>query len=73
MEDSTMPMTETGSALRSQRTETLRENLQRLFISEEEDDDEEDSSDPNMNLSTKTILQYYANMIRDKRVYTVKR
>jgi glucose-6-phosphate isomerase len=65
---------ETGSALRSQRTETLRENLQRLFTSEEEDDDEEeDTSDPNMNLSTKTILQHYANMMRDQRIYTVKR
>ena len=63
-----------GSALRFQRTETLRENLQRLFTSEEEDDDEEeDSSDPNMNFSTKIILQHYANMMRDQRIYTVKR
>jgi hypothetical protein len=61
---------ETGSALRSQRTETFREDLQRLFTSEEEDEDREDASDPNMNLSTKTILQYYTNIIRDKRMYT---
>jgi glucose-6-phosphate isomerase len=64
---------ETGSALHSQRTETLRENLRPLSISEDDDDDEEDSSDLNMNLSTKTILQHCANMIRNKRMYTVKR
>jgi hypothetical protein len=48
--------------------------LETLFINkgdEGNEDGEDDNEDPRMNLSTKTILKHYANLMRDRRVYTV--
>jgi glucose-6-phosphate isomerase len=57
---------ETRTMLRSKRTESLKESLQNMISNE--DDEEED--DETLNLSTKTILRHYANMVRGQRTYS---
>jgi len=67
---------EVGSSLRSKRTELLRHNLEKMMFQDnqgEEDEEDKSAGNSDMNLSTKTILQHYANMYRNQRVYTVKR
>jgi glucose-6-phosphate isomerase len=59
---------ELGTTLRSKRTEMLQQNLAKMMVTGEDDDPEDKT---NLNLSTKTILQHYANMYRQERVYTV--
>jgi glucose-6-phosphate isomerase len=56
---------ETGSTLRCSRTESLKETLKTISIQGAVDDDE-DETDPNINLSTKTILRHYSNLMRDQ-------
>jgi glucose-6-phosphate isomerase len=69
---------EIGSSLRSKRTETLKDHLQNMFGQEEEEEENDaaagagDTNNEGINLSTKTILRHYANMLRDQRIYTVK-
>lgn len=58
-----------GTSLRAKRTEILRHQLARMMVQGHDDEDDDGSSD--MNLSTKTILQHYANLYRHERVYTV--
>jgi glucose-6-phosphate isomerase len=62
---------ETGSTLRASRMVSLKETLKTMFVSDggEDDDDDEDGADTN--LSTRTILRHYSNLMRDQRVYTV--
>jgi glucose-6-phosphate isomerase len=64
---------ELGSSLRMHRTVHLKEELETLFINKDDsgNEDGDDNEDPRMNLSTKTILRHYANLMRDRRVYTV--
>jgi len=64
---------ELGSSLRMHRTVQLKEELEMLFVSKAEvdDDDGEGDEDGRMNLSTKTLLRHYANLMRDQRVHTV--
>jgi glucose-6-phosphate isomerase len=69
---------EVGSSLRSKRTEKLKEDLQKMFTNmrdgddADDEDDDDDKVNDGMNLSTKTILGHYANLMRDQRIYTVK-
>ena len=58
---------ETKTMLRSKRTESLKNSLQKMISNEDDDDDDEDET---LNLSTKTILRHYANMARSQRTYT---
>lgn len=62
---------EIGSTLRSSRMEALKETLRTMFVSDvgAEEDDEDVAADTN--LSTRTILRHYSNLMRDQRVYTV--
>ncbi|KAL3922371.1 MAG: hypothetical protein SGARI_006466 [Bacillariaceae sp.] len=60
---------EVGTALRGKRTEALRQNLAQIMVSGEYDDPEDKTS---LNLSTRTILQHYANLSRHERVHTVE-
>jgi len=65
------PRTETKTVLRSKRTESLKESL-RIMISKGDDDDDndvevEENEIGEMNLSTRTILRHYANMVRGQR------
>ncbi|KAG7359778.1 glucose-6-phosphate isomerase [Nitzschia inconspicua] len=57
-----------GTSLRTKRTEILRHRLENMLVQGNDDEDDDGVSD--MNLSTKTILQHYANMFRHERVYT---
>jgi glucose-6-phosphate isomerase len=67
---------EIGSSLRSKRTETLKDHLQTMFGQEEEEEEEDhptaggdnNGNNEGINLSTKTILRHYANMVRDQRI-----
>jgi glucose-6-phosphate isomerase len=58
---------EIGSSLRIDRTDELQSELVNLFTEQEGEDDEE----PNMTLSTKTLLGHYANLMKGERIYTV--
>lgn len=63
-----------GSSIRVSRTDSLKERLDGMFAKlsrgEELEDDEEESDDGKpFNLSTKTILRFYANMMKDERVF----
>ena len=65
-----------GSSIRVNRTESMKERLDGMFAKlsngEELDEDDEESDDgKSFNLSTKTILRHYANMMKDERVYPV--
>lgn len=59
---------EVGSSLRSKRTEALKDRLQNMFGQDEEDEDAGEN-DEGVNLSTKTILRHYANMLKDQRTH----
>jgi glucose-6-phosphate isomerase len=60
---------DTGSTLRASRTESLKETLKTMFIRGADDDDEEEAGEPNVNLSTKTILRHYSRLTRDQRLH----
>lgn len=62
--------TEIGSTLRNSRMEILKERLHSMLAPGGSDDaeDDENETDPNMNLSTKTILRHYSSMMREQRV-----
>jgi glucose-6-phosphate isomerase len=67
---------EIGTSLRSKRAESLNHSLEKMIFNDDggERDEEEGKVgvDPDINLSTKTILQHYANMYRNERVYNLK-
>jgi glucose-6-phosphate isomerase len=67
---------EVGTVHRSKRTESLKNRLEKMMFrqneGEEDDEDDKAGGDSELNLSTKTILQHYANMYRNERIYTVK-
>jgi glucose-6-phosphate isomerase len=55
---------------RSRRSKMLKESLERMMsdkYSEEDDDGDETENAIGLNLSTKTILQHYANMVKSQR------
>jgi glucose-6-phosphate isomerase len=66
-----------GTSLRGKRTQNLRHRLAKWMVQGHDDEDsddhetEEGGGSSDMNLSTKTILQHYANLYRHERVYTV--
>ena len=65
-----------GSSIRVNRTKALKERLDEMFgrLSRGEQlEEDEDATDDGkaFNLSTRTILRHYANMMKDERVYTV--
>uniref|UniRef100_A0A7R9WUM5 Glucose-6-phosphate isomerase n=1 Tax=Craspedostauros australis TaxID=1486917 RepID=A0A7R9WUM5_9STRA len=68
-----------GSSFREKRTEQLREELRSIMEQDTIDEDEDDDGDGHgsggtgngMNLSTKTILQYYANLMKQQRAFIV--
>jgi glucose-6-phosphate isomerase len=62
---------ETGSTLRSSRMEALKETLKAMFVLEDGGGEEDDEDGADTNLSTRTILRHYSNLMRDQRVYTV--
>merc|ERR1712238_551288 len=69
------PRTETKTMLRSKRTESLKESLQIMISKGYDDDDDndvevEENEIGELNLSTRTILRHYANMVRGQRTNT---
>ena len=58
---------EVGWSFRMDRTDKLQSESVNLFTEQEGEDDEE----PNMTLSTKTLLGHYANLVKGERIYTV--
>lgn len=58
-----------GSSIHNARLANLQERLQQMIVSGvEEDDDDGNTGDPNrLNLSTKTILEHYSNLVRETR------
>lgn len=58
---------ETASTLRASRVDVLKETLATMLHSKQLDDDDDDDDDATTNLSTKTILRHYANLVRDRR------
>ena len=61
---------EIGATLRSSRMRALKETLKTMFTSGGEDE-EEDADGMDTNLSTRTVLRHYSNLMRDQRVYTI--
>jgi len=66
-----------GSSIRVSRTDSLKERLDQMFAKlsngEDLDDDEDEPEDGRFfNLSTRTILRHYANMMKDERAHAVK-
>ena len=64
---------EVGSAIRIKRTNALKQSLEEMFVKlsngeELEEDDEVTDGQP-VNLSTRTILRHYANMMKGQRMY----
>jgi glucose-6-phosphate isomerase len=64
-----------GISLRSKRAASLKESLEKMVFHNQEtggdEDEERAAGNSDLNLSTKTILQHYANLYRDKRVSLV--
>jgi glucose-6-phosphate isomerase len=64
---------EVGATLRRDRTDAIRDALAELFssahegASEDANDDDDDKEERRMILSTKTLLEHYANMMRSAR------
>ena len=58
-----------GTSLRMQRTDHLKDDLETLFTTDIDSDDEDSGmiQNHNMNLSTRTILKHYAQMMRGLR------
>lgn len=68
---------ESGASLRSKRLNSLQSSLRRMIVrgtgAEGEGDDVfEEEAGADLNLSTKTILRHYANMVSSQRIYEVK-
>jgi glucose-6-phosphate isomerase len=66
---------EVGCSLRMQRTEELRDELQALFIKGEAatttEESETEQAEGASNMSTRTILQHYADLVRAQRAPTI--
>ena len=58
---------DTGSTLRGSRTDSLKDTLKTMIIHGADDDDDDDG-DPKINLSTRTILRHYSNLVRGQRL-----
>lgn len=63
---------EGGDALRAKRTESLKETLREMMVGGPEEDNEDEDDDravgsSELSLSTRTILQHYAKMVRGRR------
>jgi len=62
---------ETKTVLRSKRTESLKESLRKMIYNGDDDDNDiEENEIGELNLSTRTILRHYANMVRGQRTNT---
>lgn len=66
---------EIGSSIRINRTDALKESLDKMFLKlsdgEELDDDDEMTDGQPTNLSTRTMLRHYATMMKDQRTYAL--
>lgn len=60
----------TGSAIRMERIEELRNEFTRMMASTEGDDDTTTLGD-RLSLATRTLLSHYATMMKNERLYTV--
>ena len=60
---------ESASTLRASRLDVVKETLANMLHSKhlDDDDDDDDDDDNTTNLSTKTILRHYSNLVRDQR------
>jgi glucose-6-phosphate isomerase len=63
---------ELGTSVRINRTELLRDELQDLFHAKGKSAQSDAESSDNLNLSTKSILEHYASMIRSERESSAK-
>jgi glucose-6-phosphate isomerase len=66
--------TDVGTSLRAKRTEVLRHRLAEMMIKTEVEEDQDvlaSGTTSDMNLSTKTILEHYANLFKQGRANTL--